>query len=119
MDVLDVLVEFGSTGRVGSLHLGAGLHELAAVYGMPWDIGRIDERHGWPCLYSYGDVEFVMCRCRIVASITVQTWRGTLELPGEGADTSAVTLPALVTYSQLSGLGRGSSCSPYPRAPAR
>jgi hypothetical protein len=71
MDVLDVVSEFGSTGRVESLHLGADLLALVAVYGIPWDIGRIDKRQRWPYLYSYGDVEFVVCRCRIIASITV------------------------------------------------
>lgn len=119
MHVLDVLAEFGSTGRVGSLHLGAGLQELVAVYGMPWDIGRIGKHHRWPHLYSYGDVQFVVCRCRIVASITVPTWRGTLELPRIKTADSAVTLPAEVTYSQVASALTAAHCpwEPLPPTP--
>jgi hypothetical protein len=117
MDVLDVLVEFGSTGRVGSLHLGADLQELVAVYGMPWGVGRIGKHHRWPHLYSYGDVEFVVCRCRIVASITVPTWRGALELPRAKAATSAVTLPAQVSYSQVADALTAAHCPWEPLQP--
>jgi hypothetical protein len=117
MDVLDVLAEFGSTGRVGSLHLGADLQELVAVYGMPWDIGRIHKQHRWPHLYSYGDVEFVVCRCRIVASITVPTWRGTLDLPRMKTATGAVTLPAQVTYSQVVDALTSAHCEWEPLQP--
>jgi hypothetical protein len=119
VDVLDLLAEFGSTGRVGSLHLGAGLREPVAVYGMPWDIGRIDKRHRWPHLYSYGDVEFVVCRCRIVASITVPTWRGTVELPRSRMATRAVTLPAKVTYGQVTDALTAARCpwEPLPGIP--
>ncbi|MGC5020645.1 hypothetical protein [Micromonospora sp. DT47] len=101
MQAFEVLTEFGSTGRVGPLHRGAALRELVAVYGMPWDIGRIDKSDRWPHLYSYGDIEFVVCRCRLVASISVQTWRRTLELPDPLGPGRFVTLPARVTYRQL------------------
>jgi hypothetical protein len=117
MDVLDVLSEFGSTGRVESLHLGADLQELVAVYGIPWDIGRIDKRQRWPHLYSYGDVEFVVCRCRGIASITVPTWRGTLELPKKQTDASAVTLPAQVTYGQVADALAAARCPWEPLQP--
>lgn len=117
MDVLDVLAEFGSNGRVGLLHLGADLQGLLAVYGMPRDIGRIHKHHRWPHLYSYGDVEFVVCRCRVVASITVPTWRGTLELPRMKTATSAVTLPAQVTYSQVADALTAGHCPWEPLQP--
>jgi hypothetical protein len=121
MDVFDVLTEFGSMGRVGSLHLGADLREPVTVYGMPWDIGRIDNRQRWPHLYSYGDVEFVVCRCRIVASITVPTWRGTLELPRMKTAANAVTLPAEVTYNQVTDALTAAHCpwEPLPPIPGR
>jgi hypothetical protein len=100
VDVLDVLVRFGSVGGIGLLRRGAALRDLVAVHGMPWDIGRIDQRHRWPHLYSYGDVEFVVCRCRIVTSVSVPTWRGTVELPW--AETGGFqSVPVHVTYRRL------------------
>jgi len=100
LDLVDVLVRFGTTGRVGLLQRGADLRDLVAGYGMPWDIGRIGKRRRWPHLYSYGDAEFVVCICRIVTSISVQTWRGSVELPGdEGGGLQRA--PACVTYRQM------------------
>jgi hypothetical protein len=98
--VLDALAEFGLTGRVGLLHRGASLRDLASAYGPPWDIGRIRSRNRWPHLYSYGDVELVMCRCRLVASISVPTWRDTVQLPPPGPGAPR-TVPARVTYAQV------------------
>ncbi|GAA4621245.1 hypothetical protein GCM10023196_008380 [Actinoallomurus vinaceus] len=115
MDVLEILAEFGATGRVGLLSTGADLRELVAVYGMPWDVGRVDKSRRWPHLYAYGDVEFVVCRCRIVASITVPTWRGSLELPtGDGR---AVVLPAEVTYAQVVDALAAVGCAWEPLPP--
>ncbi|MBY8873276.1 hypothetical protein K7640_15685 [Micromonospora sp. PLK6-60] len=101
MEALDVLTAFGSTGRVGLLHPGARLREVVAGYGMPWDTGRIGKRRRWPHLYSYGDVEFVVCRCRIITSVTVQTWRGTVELPSRARSGETVALPARLTFTQV------------------
>ncbi len=101
MEALAVLAAFGSTGRVGPLYPGARLREVAAVCGMPWDIGRIKRNHRWPHLYSYGDVEFVVCRCRIVTSVTVQTWRETVELPGQAQSGEVITLSARLTFAQV------------------
>ncbi|WP_346119697.1 hypothetical protein [Micromonospora coerulea] len=104
MEALDVLAAFGSTGRVGLLHPGARLREVVAAYGMPWDIGRIDKRHRWSHLYSYGDVEFVVCRCRIITSVTVQTWRGTVELPSQAQSGEVIALPARLTSAHIKAL---------------
>ncbi|WP_380113008.1 hypothetical protein [Dactylosporangium cerinum] len=110
MEALDVLAAFGSTGRVGLLHPGARLREVAAAYGMPWDIGRIDKHHRWPHLYSYGDVEFVVCRCRIISSVTIQTWRGTVELPSQAQPGEVTTLPARLTFAQVADSLAAADC---------
>lgn len=101
MEALNVLAAFGATGRVGLLHPGACLREVADAYGVPWDIGRIDTRQRWPHLYSYGDVEFVVCRCRIITSVTVQTWRGLVELPSQAQSGKSIALPARLTFTQV------------------
>ncbi|MEV6374787.1 hypothetical protein [Micromonospora musae] len=110
MEALDVLAAFGATRRVGLLHPGARLREVVAAYGMPWDIGRIDKRHRWPHLYSYGDVEFVVCRCRIITSVTVQTWRGTIELPGPAQSGEVIALPVRLTFAQVADALAAADC---------
>ncbi|MEH1166065.1 hypothetical protein V6V47_11840 [Micromonospora sp. CPCC 205539] len=110
MEVLDVLAAFGSTGRVGLLHPGAHLRTVVSDYGLPWDIGRIDTRRRWPHLYSYGDVEFVVCRCRIITSVTVQTWRRTVELPSQAQSSEVIALPARLTFAQVTDALAASSC---------
>lgn len=101
MEVLDILAAFGATGRVGLLHPGARLREAVAAYGMPWDIGRINRGHRWPHLYSYGDVEFVVCRCRIITSVMVQSWRGTIELPSQAQSGKVIALATRLTFAQV------------------
>ncbi|MFC0030297.1 hypothetical protein ACFFMM_12285 [Micromonospora chaiyaphumensis] len=110
MEALDVLAAFGSTGRLGLLHPGVRLREVVAAYGMPWDIGRIHKRHRWPHLYSYGDVEFVACRCRIITSVTVQTWRGTVELPNQAQPGEVIALPARLTFAQVADALADADC---------
>jgi len=101
VDALSVLAAFGSTGRAGMLFPGARLREVAAAYGMPWDIGRIHRRRRWPHLYSYGDVEFVVCRCRIITAVAVQTWRETMTWPPPTKPGQNITLPARPTFAQM------------------
>ncbi|SCL37595.1 hypothetical protein GA0074692_4721 [Micromonospora pallida] len=117
MDALDVLAEFGATGRVGLLRPGARLRGVAAAYGMPWDIGRIEKRHRWPHLYSYGDVEFVLCRCRIITSVMVQTWRGTVELPSEARPGEVIVLPSRLTFVQVADALAAAGCRWEPLRP--
>ncbi|MEU1371953.1 hypothetical protein ABZ454_38580 [Streptomyces sp. NPDC005803] len=84
-----ILAEFGSTAAVGPLRCGATLNDIAATLGPPWDIGRVSKRRRWPHLFSYGDVELCVCRCRRVTLISVQTWRDAIELPVPGTGTLA------------------------------
>jgi hypothetical protein len=59
-------------------------------------------------------VEFLVCRCRTVASITVPTWRGTLEPPKSKTAASATTLPVEVTYEQVVGALAAAHCQWNP-----
>ncbi|MFE5886063.1 hypothetical protein [Streptomyces hydrogenans] len=81
MTAIRTLAEFGSTAAVGPLRCGATLDDIAATLGPPWEIGPVSKRRRWPRLFSYGDVELCVCRCRRVTMICVQTWRDVLELP--------------------------------------
>lgn len=81
MNVLELLAEFGLTGQIGPIYPDVALTDLAARLGPPWDIGRISKRNRWPHLFSYGNVELVACRCRIVTHISIQAHRQHIELP--------------------------------------
>jgi hypothetical protein len=94
------LAEFGSTAAIGPLRCGATLNEIAATLGPPWDIGRVSKRRRWPHLFSYGDAEFCVCRCRRITLISVQTWRDAIELPVPGTTTLA-TFAGHLTHHQV------------------
>ncbi|MEU2358979.1 hypothetical protein ABZ599_39585 [Streptomyces misionensis] len=100
MNVLRALAEFGSTAAIGPLRCGAKLNDIAAALGPPWDIGRVSRPRRWPHLFSYGDAEFCVCRCRSVTMITVQTWRDAIELPVPETKSLATSAGPL-TYAQV------------------
>ncbi|WP_344980635.1 hypothetical protein [Streptosporangium fragile] len=113
MTALDVMTEFGSTGRIGPLRCGASLTDIAAVLGPPWDIGRVSTRTRWPHLFSYGHVELCVCRCRTVTTLSAQTWHDVVELPA--ARTNTITsLPARLTYRQLTAALDAAGCCWQP-----
>ncbi|MEV7789225.1 hypothetical protein AB0O72_28165 [Streptomyces sp. NPDC088106] len=108
MTVLRTLAQFGSTAAIGPLHCGATLNEIAATLGPPWDIGRVSKRRRWPHLFSYGDAEFCVCRCRRITLISLQTWRDAIELPVSGTTTLATfvgPLPHTHVTAELSAVG--------------
>src|SRR5260370_24640541 len=82
--VLRALAELGMTGGLGPVFCGASLADIIAVLGQPCDAGPISERHRWPRLFAYGDVELCVCRCRLVTLICVQAWRESIDMPGPG-----------------------------------
>lgn len=100
MTVIRTLAEFGSSATIGPLHCGATLDDIAAALGPPWDIGRVSKQRRWPHLFSYGDVELCVCRCRRVTMISVQTWRGAIELPLPGTGEVA-TFAGPLTHTQV------------------
>jgi hypothetical protein len=100
MNLLELLAKFGLTGQVGPIYPGAALTDLAARLGPPWDIGRISKRHRWPHLFSYGDIELVACRCRIVTHISIQTHRQHIELPTLRGGMITIA-PGQLTFEQI------------------
>ncbi|OIJ94875.1 hypothetical protein [Streptomyces colonosanans] len=100
MNAIPVLAKFASTGMIGPVHCGASLNEIAAVLGPPWGIGRVSKRRRWPHLFSYGDVELCVCRCRRVTSMSIQTWRDRIELPQPGSK-DAVSHPGDLTLAAV------------------
>lgn len=108
MTALRTLAEFGSTAAIGPLYCGATLNEIAATLGPLWDIGRVSKRRRWPHLFSYGDAELCVCRCRRITLITVQTWRDSIELPAPGTTalaTSAGPLTRTQVTTELNAIG--------------
>ncbi|GAB7185983.1 hypothetical protein ATKI12_5814 [Kitasatospora sp. Ki12] len=98
-DFLTLLTGLATTGRLGELHYGASLPELAARYGDPWDGGRIHRDRRWPHAFGFGDVQTVFCRCRELRSLSLPIWHGELELPQRAGE--SVTLPTRVTETEL------------------
>jgi hypothetical protein len=98
--VLRALAQFGSTAAIGPLRCGARLNDIAATLGPAWDMGRVSKRRRWPHLFSYGDVELCVCRCRRVTMIIVQTWRDTIELPVP-EKMSLATFAGPLTHAQV------------------
>ncbi|MFE4174069.1 hypothetical protein ACFRR7_18810 [Streptomyces sp. NPDC056909] len=100
MTAIRTLAEFGSTAAIGPLHCGATINDIAAALGPPWDIGRVSKGRRWPHLFSYGDAEFCVCRCRRVTLISVQTWRDAIELPVPGTG-RLVTFAGPLTHTRV------------------
>ncbi|WP_406207731.1 hypothetical protein OH807_35375 [Kitasatospora sp. NBC_01560] len=89
MNVQQTLAAFGATAAIGPLRCGESLNDVVAALGAPWDIGRVSERRRWPHLFSYGDVEICVCRCRRITMMCLQAWRDTIALPAPGSATIA------------------------------
>ncbi|WP_189776253.1 hypothetical protein OG288_14360 [Streptomyces tauricus] len=113
MTALAALATFGSTGAVGPLRCHASLTDVAAKLGPPWGIGRVSKRRRWPHLFSYGDADLCVCRCRLITSICVQTWRDTIGLPHprSGAINSH---PAHLTHRQTTSALEAAGCRWQP-----
>ncbi|MCL7382115.1 hypothetical protein [Streptomyces sp. 35G-GA-8] len=122
MTAIRTLAEFGSTAAIGPLHCGAAINDIAAAPGPPWDIRRVSKRRRWPHLFSYGDVELCVCRCRRVTLISVQTWRDVIELPVPGTGTLA-TFTGPLTYTrvtaELSAIGCPFTSLTLPQPPGQ
>ncbi|KQV21692.1 MULTISPECIES: hypothetical protein [unclassified Kitasatospora] len=81
MTALDVLTEFGRTGLIGPVGCRVPLPELAAALGPPWVGDPVDKRWRWPHWFGYGDLQLVVCRCRLVTMVIVPAWHGEVEYP--------------------------------------
>ncbi|MFF7989253.1 hypothetical protein ACFZDG_05570 [Kitasatospora xanthocidica] len=83
---LTLLTGLATTGRLGELHYGASLPELAACYGDPRDSGPLRPDNRWPRSFVWGDVPTVFCRCRQLRSLSLSVWLGELEFPQPGGE---------------------------------
>ncbi|MEU5701260.1 hypothetical protein [Streptomyces aurantiacus] len=100
----------GSTGAIGPLRYGVSLTDIAATLGPPWDIGRVSKRRRWPHLFSYGDVELCVCRCRLITSMCVQTWRDTISLPDPHQPGTVVSHPGQLTHREITSALEATGC---------
>ncbi|MFF1337662.1 hypothetical protein ACFVYT_07045 [Streptomyces sp. NPDC058290] len=100
MDFVTELARFAATGRLGAFHVGAHLHDLVAVQGEPDCSWPVHKGRRWPHWFHHGSLENVYCRCRLLHSMSVDTWRDALEIPGPGAGES-YRGPVSVTESRL------------------
>ncbi|MER8186002.1 hypothetical protein [Kitasatospora sp. NPDC094015] len=105
MTIPSALATFAATAAVGPVRCGAQLGEPARLLGPPHSIGRVGKRRRWPHLFAFGDLELCVCRCRLVTSVCVQTWRDTIDLPGApGALAGRPTLTELTATLAAAGV---------------
>ncbi|MER7463676.1 hypothetical protein [Streptomyces sp. NPDC097981] len=102
MDFVRELVRFAATGRLGAFHVGAHLHDLVAAHGEPDCSWPVDRGRRWPHAFHHGSLENVYCRCRLLHSMSVDTWRDEVVIPGP-CKGEPYRGPVPVTESQLTG----------------
>ncbi|WP_457031635.1 hypothetical protein [Kitasatospora sp. P5_F3] len=96
MTALDVLTEFGRTGLIGPVGCRVPLPELAAALGPPWVGDPVDKRRRWPHWFGYGDLQLVVCQCRLVTMVIVPAWHGEVEYPVAGTFESELPLSTVL-----------------------
>ncbi|MFJ3663883.1 hypothetical protein ACIPPM_25880 [Streptomyces sp. NPDC090119] len=116
MEILDVLARMMKTGRLGPVFIGADWNDVTAALGEAWYIGSTGRRQRWPRLFSYGDVELSVCRCRKVSLVVVQTWRDVVEIPPSVVEGTA-TFPAGLRYADVVAALDRAGCRWEPYAP--
>lgn len=103
MTALNLLAEFGRTGLIGPVGCQVPLSSLTTTLGPPWVGERVDKRQRWPHWFGYGDLQLMVCRCRLVTQVIVPAHRGEVEYPGAGTFDSELPLSAVLT--RLDALG--------------
>ncbi|MFD5266580.1 hypothetical protein [Streptomyces sp. NPDC058335] len=97
MTLTELLASVALTARLGPVHVDASWDDVTAALGEPRELLR--NRRG-PRLFGYGGLEVLVCRCRQVRLMTVQTWTETVGLPAHpgmfpGEPTEADVVAAL------------------------
>ncbi|UJB40328.1 hypothetical protein [Streptomyces sp. A1-5] len=95
-----ILAEFAQTARIGPIGCGAALPELVAALGQPFVGDPVDSTSRWPRWFGYGNLQLVVCRCRLVVQVIVPVWHGEIEVP-DARTHAMVSHPSEVTYSQF------------------
>jgi len=114
--VLDVLMDVAKTGRLGPVFCGAHWNDVTAILGEPWDVGSMSRRRRWPRLFSYGNLEISVCRCRRITLICIQTWRNVIELPSSTTGETTV-FPASIGYADVVSALDEAGCPWQPHPP--
>ncbi|GAA3281093.1 hypothetical protein [Streptomyces lavendulae] len=117
MEILDVLTSMAKTGRLGPVFSGADWNDVTAALGKPWEIGTMSRNRRWPRLFTYGDLELSVYRCRKVSLICVQTWRDVVELPPSVVRGGTGAFPAGLKHADVVSALDRADCSWEPHAP--
>ncbi|MFJ9818572.1 hypothetical protein ACIRU3_25600 [Streptomyces sp. NPDC101151] len=100
MTAPQILAEFGRTSRIGPIGCNAALPTLVEALGQPFVGDPVYSKSRWPRWFGYGNLQLVVCQCRLVVQVIVPVGRGEIEVPD--ADThTMVSYPSDVTYSQF------------------
>jgi hypothetical protein len=112
MELIDVLTELARSGRLGPVANGAPWGLVTEALGQPFEV-VVGKRRSWPRLFTYGDLELSVCRCRTIILVCLQTWRDTVELPVGLVEQQAFT--GHPTHAEVTeALGRvGCAWRPY------
>ncbi|QLE70348.1 hypothetical protein FGW37_00865 [Streptomyces rectiverticillatus] len=102
MHVLDILVPFARTGRIGAVRVGAQLRDVTRELGPPWAEGSSTGADGLPYLYAYGCLEIATCHahCQVIESIVVQTDQATMQWPSREPG-RAESFPGYPTHREV------------------
>ncbi|MFH8346896.1 hypothetical protein [Streptomyces sp. NPDC018045] len=111
MSMVDVVVRFAQSGRIGPVRCGVEWSAVAEVMGPPWDTGTSVGGDGLPYLYAYGGLEIGTCHsiCQEIQLVCLQTGALAVELPALGK-APAQTLPGYPTYSQIIAALEAADC---------
>lgn len=109
MTATRILAEFGRTARIGPIGCNASLPELVEALGQPFIGDPVHKKRRWPRWFGYGNLQLVVCRCRLVIQVIVPVWHGEIEVPDAGANT-LVSFPSEVAYSQFTAALDAAGC---------
>ncbi|MFB7632858.1 hypothetical protein ACFC0M_18205 [Streptomyces sp. NPDC056149] len=109
MDATRILAEFGRTARIGPIGCNASLPELVEALGQPFIGDPVYEKCRWPRWFGYGNLQLVVCSCRLVVQVIVPAWHGEIEVPDARANTM-VSYPSGVSYSQFTAALDAEGC---------
>ncbi|MFI9202904.1 hypothetical protein [Streptomyces sp. NPDC053048] len=109
MTATRVLAEFGLTAKIGPVGCHASLPELVEALGQPFIGDPVSEGCRWPRWFGYGNLQLVVCSCRLVIQVIIPVWHGEIEVPDARAQTM-VSYPSEVTYSQFTAALDAAGC---------
>ncbi|GAA2454058.1 hypothetical protein GCM10010388_49970 [Streptomyces mauvecolor] len=70
MTATRILAEFGRTARIGPIGCNASLPELVEDLGQPFAGDRVYAKSRWPRWFGYGNLQLVICPCRLMVAVS-------------------------------------------------